>query len=202
MLALHVCQRAGCRSRKVLTLSSSDAMCRIVDSASQLPTSCTLIGRPSLLVPNRIDNPGKPVRLSAYGSGPTPAQAALWQQAFGARARQLGWQPRPGEPLDDRLLRPALLPAVAVLGEDDALRGQALALARTWLADRNSLDADLRLSAQHVVRSRQLPLDSIATRLLLQDGVLALQADVLTPQQFVTACSAWASQLARAASVG
>jgi TetR/AcrR family transcriptional regulator, transcriptional repressor for nem operon len=35
-----------------------------VDSASQLPTSCTLIGSPSLLVPNRIDRPGKPVTLS------------------------------------------------------------------------------------------------------------------------------------------
>ena len=28
-----------------------------VDSASQLATSCTLVGSPSLLVPNRIDRP-------------------------------------------------------------------------------------------------------------------------------------------------
>ena len=27
----------------------------MVDSASQLPTSCTLMGNPSLLVPNRIE---------------------------------------------------------------------------------------------------------------------------------------------------
>lgn len=53
----------GCRSRTTLTLSKSDATCRMVDSASQLPTNWTLMGMPSWLVPNRIEMPGKPVRL-------------------------------------------------------------------------------------------------------------------------------------------
>ena len=74
-----------------------------------------------------------------------PDQAAAWQQAFGARARQLGWLPQPGDSPDIRLLRPALLSAVAVHGEDVPLRRQALALAQSWLADRKRLDADLRL---------------------------------------------------------
>jgi cytosol alanyl aminopeptidase len=73
------------------------------------------------------------------------AWAAQWQAAFGARARQLGWQPQAGDSADDRLLRPALLPAVAVSGEDAALRRQALQLAQAWLADRTRLGADLRL---------------------------------------------------------
>lgn len=73
------------------------------------------------------------------------AQAALWQAAFGARARRLGWLPQPGDSADDRLLRPLLVPLVARLGEDGALRDQALQLARAWLADRASLPAELRL---------------------------------------------------------
>lgn len=40
-------QSAGCRSTTRLTSSSSEATCKMVDSASQLPTSCTLIGMPS-----------------------------------------------------------------------------------------------------------------------------------------------------------
>lgn len=63
-LAFHRYQSDGCRSRTGLTASSSDATCRMVDSACHAPTTCTLIGIPSLLVPNRIAKPGKPVTLS------------------------------------------------------------------------------------------------------------------------------------------
>ncbi|MES2714998.1 MAG: M1 family metallopeptidase [Pseudomonadota bacterium] len=78
------------------------------------------------------------------GPGQQAAHAALWQDAFGARARQLGWLPQPSERDDDRLLRPVLLQAVAVQGEDAGLRQQALDLAQAWLADRSRLQADLR----------------------------------------------------------
>src|SRR6201991_1048008 len=56
-------QRAGCWSRTGLSDSSSEAMCRIVDSACQLATTCTATGMPALLVPNRIDRAGSPLRL-------------------------------------------------------------------------------------------------------------------------------------------
>lgn len=79
------------------------------------------------------------------GAGQRAAWAARWQSDFGDRARRLGWQPQPGDSDDDRLLRLALLPAVAVWGDDTALREQALRLAQAWLADRNSLGADLRV---------------------------------------------------------
>jgi alanyl aminopeptidase len=57
------------------------------------------------------------------------------RDAFGARARQLGWTPKPGESDDDRLLRPKLVGRVAQEGEDQALIEEARRLAGLWLKD-------------------------------------------------------------------
>jgi aminopeptidase N len=76
----------------------------------------------------------QPAHQAAYG--------AHWQAAFGDRARRLGWLPQPADSADDRLLRPLLLPLVSTLGDDSALRREALGLA--WLADHSRLPADLR----------------------------------------------------------
>ena len=70
--------------------------------------------------------------------------ARLWRAALGARAGALGWLPLATDTDDDRQLRPVLLPAVAVHGQDTALQQQAVALAQAWLADRSTLPADLR----------------------------------------------------------
>ena len=67
------------------------------------------------------------------------AYAARWQRALGERARSLGWLPRPDDTEDSSLLRASLLPRLAELGQDEALRGQAAEIARRWLADRSSL---------------------------------------------------------------
>ena len=64
---------------------------------------------------------------------------ARWQRALGERARSLGWLPRPDDSEDDALLRASLLPRLAELGQDEALRGQAVAITRRWLAERSSL---------------------------------------------------------------
>jgi hypothetical protein len=53
--------------RTGLTSSRSEATLSAVDSANQEETICTPIGRPSWLVPNRIDRAGMPVRL-AFGT--------------------------------------------------------------------------------------------------------------------------------------
>jgi alanyl aminopeptidase len=108
------------------------------------------------------------------------AYAQQWQLAFGARARQLGWLPQPGEGDDQRLLRAALLPALAVLGEDTALRQQALQLAQGWLADRSSLGADLRLPVLTAAARADGPGGGTA---LFQQLVAALQASTVRTER-------------------
>ena len=81
--------------------------------------------------------------LAAAGPLIAPANqadyAARWQRALGQRARSLGWLPRPEDSEDDALLRASLLPRLAELGQDQALRGQALEITRRWLTERSSL---------------------------------------------------------------
>jgi len=62
------------------------------------------------------------------------AYAQLWQASYGAQARALGWQPKPGEDIDAQQLRILLLPTVAEFGQDAVLRQQALTLAQSWLS--------------------------------------------------------------------
>ena len=62
---------------------------------------------------------------------------------FQARAKQLGWLPRPGESDDDRLLRPQLVGAVARFGGDGELTAQARTLADRWLADHSAVPAEI-----------------------------------------------------------
>lgn len=68
---------------------------------------------------------------------------------FGARARQLSFAPKPGESEDARLLRPAMVAAAAMHG-DQELVSQAKDLAAKWLADRKSVSADVASTALQV----------------------------------------------------
>lgn len=113
-----------------------------------------------------------PARLAAL--------APVWQASFGPRARQLGWLPQPGDSADDRLLRPVLLQAVAVHGEDTALRQQALALARAWLADRSALPADLRAAVLAAAAQADGPGSGEA---LFQPLLAALQASLVRTER-------------------
>ena len=61
---------------------------------------------------------------------------------LGERARKMGWQPRPGESEDQRQIRLAVVPFVAIDGEDPDLGAEALRLARAWLKDRKAIDPD------------------------------------------------------------
>ena len=72
-----------------------------------------------------------------------PRYARFIGKLFGARAHQLGWQARPGDDDDARLLRARLLPLVADEGEDAALRAEAVTLARKWMDDRKAISADM-----------------------------------------------------------
>ena len=65
------------------------------------------------------------------------------QRNFGARAHELGWIPKPGEPDNVRLLRPTLVPAIATYGGDEELAKEGRALAEKWFQDRNSVDPNM-----------------------------------------------------------
>jgi alanyl aminopeptidase len=72
---------------------------------------------------------------------------------FGARARSLGFAPKPGESVDDTLLRPDMLATVADHGADPELRAEARRLADGWLDGKATVSPDmlgtvLRLAAR------------------------------------------------------
>jgi cytosol alanyl aminopeptidase len=72
-----------------------------------------------------------------------PQYRRLILATFGARARKLGWEPRPDESDETRLLRPGLAWMVADEGEDPLLRGQARKLAEKWITDRKAIPPEL-----------------------------------------------------------
>ena len=72
-----------------------------------------------------------------------PNYKRFLQKNFGQRAHVLGWVPRPGEPDHVRLLRPTLVPAIAMYGGDAQLAKEGRGLAEKWLQDRNSVDPNM-----------------------------------------------------------
>ena len=72
-----------------------------------------------------------------------PHYQRVIRATFGARARKLGWEPRPDESDETRLLRPGLASMVAEDGEDPVLLGQARKLAEKWLTDRKAIPPEL-----------------------------------------------------------
>jgi alanyl aminopeptidase len=71
---------------------------------------------------------------------------------FGERAHQLGWSVKPGESDDAKLLRPDLLPPVALAG-DEELQTQAKDITEKWLHGSRAIDASV-LSAVVGVAAR------------------------------------------------
>ncbi len=83
------------------------------------------------------------VRIDFLPENLRPKYIAYVRDNFGARARKLGWIPKPGESEDDRLLRPSLVGFVARDGEDPELIAGAKELAEKWLATRQALPAEM-----------------------------------------------------------
>jgi alanyl aminopeptidase len=71
------------------------------------------------------------------------AYVAWVRRHFGARARALGMEARPGEDDETRLLRPYLVSFVARRGEDPQLIQAARAATQRWLQDPTSVDPDM-----------------------------------------------------------
>lgn len=72
-----------------------------------------------------------------------PRYARFVRESFAARARELGWSPRPDESTDDRELRPQLLETVARYGGDQELVAEATELARRYAAGDHDLSDDM-----------------------------------------------------------
>jgi alanyl aminopeptidase len=69
-----------------------------------------------------------------------PKYRRFVSDAFGGRARALGWTRKAGEDEESQLLRQALVPFVANEGDDRALVAEATRLAKAWLKDRSAVD--------------------------------------------------------------
>jgi alanyl aminopeptidase len=72
-----------------------------------------------------------------------PRFEAFVREAYGGRARELGWSAQPGESEDVRLLRKSVIAVTARFGHDRALEREGIALAQRWLDDASSADPDL-----------------------------------------------------------
>ncbi|HSP78691.1 MAG TPA: M1 family metallopeptidase, partial [Myxococcaceae bacterium] len=72
-----------------------------------------------------------------------PHRARFLRDTYGARARALGFSPRPDEDEDTRLLRPVLLRLAGQEGGDPKLVAQARKLSEKWLEDRAALAPEL-----------------------------------------------------------
>ena len=151
--------RIGARESRGLAtapLAPADAMFllgdqRLLASSAALPLSRLL----ALAAPLAADSRPEVAAAAAYAVAdihpallePRDAQAlSAWvRRNFGARAAQLGWLPRKGDSDATLKLRQVVLPLVARVGEDQALRSEARALALAWLAgDRARMGADYK----------------------------------------------------------
>ena len=88
-------------------------------------------------------------------AGEREAFARYVQKNFGGRARALGWTAKPGDRDGDAIQREVLVPWVADLGRDAALREDADRLARGWLASKAPFPAGARLALQAAARTAQ-----------------------------------------------
>jgi hypothetical protein len=72
-----------------------------------------------------------------------PNYERLIKKLYRARAMELGWQSKKGEPEDRKQLRPTLLSLVGGVGRDPDLIKQATALAWKWLDDHKAVEPEL-----------------------------------------------------------
>jgi peptidase M1-like protein/ERAP1-like protein len=102
------------------------------------------------------------------GGAPAVGFAAYVQRSLDAHAHKLGMLPKAGEEAETELMRAQVIPAMADLGRDAALRSQAHDLTRRFLADPRSVSP---AAAQIAV-----PIAALDGDAALHDGlVIALQ---------------------------
>ena len=143
---------AGDVQKRLTAAERSDLM----GNAASLASAGKLAAADALaLVDTFHNNPERYVLQSAIALGLQPYNSHLVPESlmpnyqrfllknFDARAKELGWSPKPNESEDTKLLRPTLVRPIATLGGDRFLANEAIALAPKWLADHSILDPNL-----------------------------------------------------------
>jgi alanyl aminopeptidase len=140
------------------------------------------------LVPVFASDPGRPVvesiqRIAAASRDllvtdeMRPRYRRFVSDVFGARARSLGWKPKPGEDEDTQLMRESIVPFVANEGDEPALVAEAARFAKAWLKDRGAVDPQMvsaELFQAYLAEARKATDRRERTRLL---GALGLFRD-------------------------
>jgi alanyl aminopeptidase len=75
-----------------------------------------------------------------------PNYRRFLRKNFDARARELGWIPKPAEPDDVRLLRPGMVAAIATYAGDEELAKTGRELAVKWLDNHDAVSSEMRSS--------------------------------------------------------
>jgi alanyl aminopeptidase len=124
-------------------------------NASSLSSAGKLSAGDALkLVQTFAGDPERQVLQSALGLALQPVQHQVPENLmpnyrrfllknFEARAKEVGWTPKPNESDDIRLLRPPLLRLMATYGGDKELASQGTELANKWLNDHTSVNPNL-----------------------------------------------------------
>ncbi len=127
---------------RVATLSDVAALSRSGDlpmasALALVPTFANDLDRPVVEVVHRIAEVPSDFLVT---DEMRPRYRRFVNDAFGARAKALGWTRKPGEDEDTQLLRQVLVPFVANEGDEPALVADAMRLAKAWLKDRSAVD--------------------------------------------------------------
>ena len=110
---------------------------------------------------------------------------ALVREAFGKRARTLGFKEKRGEPDDARILRPTLLRLLGDEGGELQLRTDAQKLALRWIADHRAASPELASAALYLAA-----LDSDALLLEKLRSAAAAETDRNERQRMLAAMGA------------
>jgi alanyl aminopeptidase len=117
-------------------------------------SAADVLGRAARVIndPNPSVARGALTWLEEFSPGALSAELApkfsrFVRKTLGARARALGFAPRPKDDPETRFLRPLLLTFVANRGEDPALVAEAKSRARRWLAGDGAATADEMVDA-------------------------------------------------------
>ena len=127
----------------------------LLGNAELLSNSGKMSAAEALALVERFANdPDRALTMTAVGIATSPAASLVpdalapnyqrfLRKSFEARALSLGWEEKPGESEETRLLRPGLVRFVATLGGNQLLAAKARTLAEEWLEDRAAVGPNL-----------------------------------------------------------